>query len=446
MATRKYKKRNPQPAQPLVRLSQCMIVKNEERNIEKALSWARGIAFEQVVVDTGSTDRTVELAEKMGAKVFHFEWINDFSAAKNFAIEQATGNWIVFLDADEFFSHEDARKLLIFLKRIQASAELRGKWLALNTPLVNVDDHGKPLSVYDQERVFRNLPGTRYHGRIHEQISVDKDNTARVDEIRIVHTGYASSVYDEGIKAQRNVVMLRAELADKPDDMNAKVYLADALRVIGDEESLAEAEIYYQEAVQGGPGLFAAHKKRAYAYFLDKYLKTDETLPQCEELCQKALAEFVDSIDFEYYLGCTMNKKGDYEKAWEIFKGCEAKLINAVSIDESATIMAKPMLLFSQMVLTAFNLDNPEGIVRYATMVLAEDKTLLSTLSHYIATLRKNNVSDDEVFGLLGKLYDFTNPQDLLLIATAAKDSGALDFAKRMLETTGLMDKLSDSQ
>ena len=56
---RKYKKRNPQPAQALVRLSQCMIVKNEEKNIEKALSWGSGVVFEQIVVDTGSTDATV---------------------------------------------------------------------------------------------------------------------------------------------------------------------------------------------------------------------------------------------------------------------------------------------------------------------------------------------------------------------------------------------------
>ena len=69
-----------------MRISQCMIVKNEEKNIERALSWGRSLMWEQIVVDTGSTDRTVELAEKLGAKVFSFPWIDDFSAAKNYAI------------------------------------------------------------------------------------------------------------------------------------------------------------------------------------------------------------------------------------------------------------------------------------------------------------------------------------------------------------------------
>ena len=89
-----------------ISISQCMIVKNEEKNIRRALSWAKEIVQEQVVVDTGSTDRTVEIAESMGAKIFYFEWCDDFSAAKNYAIEQAAGDWIAFLDADEYFTRK----------------------------------------------------------------------------------------------------------------------------------------------------------------------------------------------------------------------------------------------------------------------------------------------------------------------------------------------------
>ena len=79
-----------------IKISQCMIVKNEEQNIHRALSWGKGVVHEQIVVDTGSTDNTVRIAESMGAKVYHFEWCDDFSAAKNYAIEQAGGNWIAF--------------------------------------------------------------------------------------------------------------------------------------------------------------------------------------------------------------------------------------------------------------------------------------------------------------------------------------------------------------
>ena len=77
-----------------LRISQCLIVKNEESNIERALSWGKDIMWEQIVVDTGSTDRTVELAKKAGAKIFSFPWTDDFAAAKNYALEQAKGDWI----------------------------------------------------------------------------------------------------------------------------------------------------------------------------------------------------------------------------------------------------------------------------------------------------------------------------------------------------------------
>ena len=101
------------------RISQCMIVKNEEKNIERALSWGKGIVSEQIVVDTGSTDRTVELAKQMGARVYHFEWIDDFAAAKNYAISKARYEWIALLDADEYFLENDARKLLAYIQELQ---------------------------------------------------------------------------------------------------------------------------------------------------------------------------------------------------------------------------------------------------------------------------------------------------------------------------------------
>ena len=86
------------------RLSVCMIVKNEERFLGQCLASVKDIAHELIVIDTGSTDRTVEIALEHGAQVGHFEWCNDFAAARNASIAPATGDWIVFLDADEELS------------------------------------------------------------------------------------------------------------------------------------------------------------------------------------------------------------------------------------------------------------------------------------------------------------------------------------------------------
>ena len=102
-----------------VRISQCMIVKDEENNIKKALSWGKGIVCEQIVVDTGSRDRTVQIAESMGARVYHYTWTDDFAAAKNYAISKAKGEWIAFLDADETWAPGDEKKLLKILEQLE---------------------------------------------------------------------------------------------------------------------------------------------------------------------------------------------------------------------------------------------------------------------------------------------------------------------------------------
>jgi len=432
MSKKKGKKKNQGPPKPSVRLSQCMIVKNEEKNIEKALGWAKGIAFEQIVVDTGSTDRTVELAGKMGAKVYHFEWINDFSAAKNFAIEQATGNWIAFLDADEYLSPDDAKKLIPLLKRIQAEPEMR-KWLALNFPMAHVDENGKPFAIHDQERVFRNVPAARYTGKIHEMLAVPAENIAHDDEVTVIHTGYAKATYEEANKAERNIDLLRAELATNPDDLNTKAYLADSLMAKDDEESIAEAEELLYEVILGKTGVIPALRKKGYSRLVKKYDELPKKRYMRDELCRKALSEFPEDLDFECYLGIALNQKGEYRSALEVLRGCEAKLSDPSYADESDTVAADPALLFTQMVIASQVLNEMEDVVRYATMILSTDKSRTEILSHYIGTLLKHGVPDDEVLGLLAKLYDLNNPKDLLLIARAAKDCGALDFARMII-------------
>jgi hypothetical protein len=93
------------------RLSVCMIVKNEERFLGQCLASVKEIADELIVIDTGSIDRTVEIAREHGAQVGHFEWCNDFAAARNASIALATGDWILFLDADEELSPAEKQTL-----------------------------------------------------------------------------------------------------------------------------------------------------------------------------------------------------------------------------------------------------------------------------------------------------------------------------------------------
>jgi len=439
MGKKKPKKKNAGPPKPMIRLSQCMIVKNEEKNIEQALGWAKSIAFERIVVDTGSTDRTVELAEKMGATVYHFEWIDDFAAAKNFAIAKATGNWIAFLDADEYFTAEDSKAVIPLLKQIHSEPKMRETFLAINCPWVQLDDQGKPFGIDEQVRLFRNVPSVRYVGKIHEKLSLEVANVVRAENISIMHTGYSRAAYTDTDKAERNVEMIRAEIVGRPDELDLKVYLADALRGKAREDgpekgavSEAEAEaLYAQVAGSNGP-VDPMLNKKAHMYTVEKHIVYGENLWESERLCERALAVFPGDMDFEYYLARIMNKKGNFQKAREILEKCEGKLVDAAAIYKSDLLSVKPMLMYEEMLYASQGLDDTAGAIKYATMVLMEDKTNKEILSPYIATLLNHGTSEDEVIELFGKMYDMGDPNDLLVIARAAKDCGAIDFARRI--------------
>ena len=441
MSKKKSKKKNSGPPKPMIQLSQCMIVKNEEKNIRKALGWASGVAFEQIVVDTGSTDRTVEIAAEMGAKVYHFEWVDDFAAAKNYAIEQATGNWIAFLDADEYFTSADTKEMMAALKRLYAEHKLRDKILAVNCPWVQLDDNGMPFGIDEQMRLFRNVPSVRYIGKIHERLSLVRENVVRSDKFSIMHTGYSITAYSETDKAERNISMLRKELGERPDELDLKVYLADSLRAKAREDgpgpgkaSEDEAAVLYAEVAASDGAVESTLCKKAHLYTIERSLVNGRSVHECEGLCVRALRFFPGDLDFEYYYARVLRNKGDLHNAWELLRKCEASLMKASALRESDLISTKPLVLFVEMVYTAEALGDVAGTIKYATMVLMEDKTVTDILGPFIATLLKHGTPDDEVIALLMKIYDFSDPKDLIQIARAAKDRGAIGFSRIIAE------------
>ncbi|MFN4149737.1 MAG: glycosyltransferase family 2 protein, partial [Candidatus Sericytochromatia bacterium] len=107
---RKFPKINPEQ-----KLSLCLITKNEEKNIARCLDSVQGIVDEIILLDTGSTDKTVEIAKNYNAKIFYSDWENDFSKARNESINKATGDWILILDADEELKEEVKGQIRVFM-------------------------------------------------------------------------------------------------------------------------------------------------------------------------------------------------------------------------------------------------------------------------------------------------------------------------------------------
>ncbi|MBX3746076.1 MAG: HAD-IA family hydrolase [Verrucomicrobiae bacterium] len=204
-----------EPSRP--RLSVCLIVRNEEEFLPACLASVRSIADQIVVVDTGSTDRTVEIAGEFGAEVYSFEWCDDFSAARNAALERVTGDWVLALDADEELPQAEHGKLL--------AAIGRAGYIGYRLPLVNVGVEHEGVSYVP--RLFRNAPGLFYISRVHEQIF--SSILVRAEEwgletdlgtAQLRHHGYANEVVRRRGKTERNLALLDLAVQEFPGDAN----------------------------------------------------------------------------------------------------------------------------------------------------------------------------------------------------------------------------------
>jgi glycosyltransferase involved in cell wall biosynthesis len=209
-------------------LSLCVIVKNEEKNIGECLKSAKGLADEIIVTDTGSSDNTIEIAKSYGAKIEHFEWTKDFSAARNYCISKATCRWIIWLDADDRLPENTAAELRKIL-----SKEIQSKVFYFEI----CDNRG---TKFLQIRVFPNKEQIKFEGRIHEQIlpSIRKLGLSEIKlPLRIIHTGYdAHELLKE--KQLRNLELFKEQFPDEkgmnPLDM---YHYGTCYSILGEQEN-----------------------------------------------------------------------------------------------------------------------------------------------------------------------------------------------------------------
>ncbi len=216
---------------PAPLLSICMIVKNEEDNLARALESATGIGAEIVVVDTGSSDRTVDVARRAGARVEHFAWVDDFSAARNFALASARGVWLFVLDADEELTEELRTRIRGVLETSRAGA--------LRIPAASVDERGVLQMQTPTTRIIRSGRGYVYEGRVHERIemSIARAGDSIEDaELPIVHHGYTSQEDARKQRHERNMALVMREHEACPDDPRHWHYLGLQHAIAGDHE------------------------------------------------------------------------------------------------------------------------------------------------------------------------------------------------------------------
>ena len=217
-----------------LRITACYIVRDDAVHLRKSIESLCGQVDELIVGDTGSRDDCAAVAAALGAAVCSVPWIDDFSTARNAVLARATGDWIIFIDADEYFSEETRAHIRAVIEQADGSGSE-----VLLVPWRNIDEEsGEILLDSYAPRIFRRRTGRCYVGRIHEELR-DADGTIPLSRVvaptllTIVHTGYSKAL--TRAKGERNLRLLLDEVRNSEHPERCWRYLAETYDNLGDE-------------------------------------------------------------------------------------------------------------------------------------------------------------------------------------------------------------------
>ena len=297
-------------------LSLCMIVKNEEQNLARCLESVKGLVDEIIIIDTGSSDQTKNIAARYTDRVYDFHWQEDFSAARNYSSSFAKGEWILVLDADDELEQEDKNLLLKLLKDIEVEAFF--------FPTISfVGDSPGPDTVINMNlRLFRNFKGYSYSGRIHEQIAsniinVNPKAKMRTENIRIYHYGYISKEVKVKEKRIRNKKILNIMLQENNEDSFVLFNLGNEYFASNDYKTALEFYLSSLNKITDNCGYESKLLLRIVLCLID-LREVEKSL----EYIEGGLEKFTEQTDFLFLKGVILKNNHQYNAAIECFKQC----------------------------------------------------------------------------------------------------------------------------
>jgi glycosyltransferase involved in cell wall biosynthesis len=293
-------------------ISLCMIVKNEERFLAECLRSVCDVVDEINVVDTGSSDRTVEIAREFGANVIHREWRNDFGWARNESLALATRRWTLVLDADE----EIAPESLALLRALRETpAGITGVYVRIQN-LVDDQSGAASTMTHILPRLFPTTPRLRYRNVIHESIVVDGTEHLHsvVSPIAIRHKGYTAAMMDGRAKTKRNQPLLERAIREAADDAFSWFNFGISAIVAGDFDGGIEA----LERMFAMPGPARAFFPIGYVMLADAYAEGRHDIDKGIAILDDGLVQTPGHPNILFMRGFLLSMAARYDesRAW----------------------------------------------------------------------------------------------------------------------------------
>lgn len=398
-----------------MKVSLCVICKNEEKKIGRCINSAKKIVDEIIVVDTGSEDRTIEIAKQLEATVFQIPWEKDFAKAKNFAIEKAMGDWIIFLDADEYFTGETVGNV----RRLIKDATKRKKD-CIYSEIINVNG-GEVTSIIKTNRIFKNDKQIRYKGRIHERLYKINGNLMGVDfleQIRILHDGYSEETWNEKNKGERNIELLLEELKEKPYSSDINYYLMQSYSSMG---KLYEAWEYANKALEYNKFELVGVKVAIYDTLLSlcSALEKDEVVT--DNIYRAALKESGKYPDFDFRYGRYLYRNKRYSESVTYFNSCLNKVATYEEIEES--VVKGNIILVFELLANAYLIQGQYNqAIPVLVKILRINPYRVKELYNLINILQTTETGV-AIGNVLGRLYDYTKVKDQVLLLKISKEA-----------------------
>ena len=340
-------------------ISLCMIVKNEEKYLRGCLESVKDLVDEMIIVDTGSTDKTIDIANEFSAKIYNFKWCNDFSKARNESIKHANYEWILYLDADEQIEKKYHKQLKEFSKQKDFGA--------LVFKLKCYTDQNDSTKFYYSyyRRMFRNIEGIKFYGKVHEQITVSLEELgvkSCLIDCEIEHLGYATSkaVLDE--KKKRNLELLLSHLKDDDSDWYSWHQLGTTYASMHDYE---KAKNPLKKAIQMEK---TSQSTKARSFNILSIIASDEKKFMLSQFYARESLKVASNQNHAYFLKAEAckNEGNNLAAIRELKKALEFKADQKNRIQElTSDIVVDDWVIFKEMALNYYHLKEYEKALKY---------------------------------------------------------------------------------